>query len=196
MYRRLFWCLTLWSAASAPLLRADVLSVGSASVIVGDEFLVPVDISAATDLFAFQFDVAYDPAILQLVAIGEGGFLPVAGSTFFLPGFIDNAFGSATFTADTLLGPGPGAAGGGTLVSLDFQAIGAGASSISLANVFLLDSNLNGIESAAVSARVTATAPGGTTVPEAGTGSFLGLGMILFALSHIPTDRRRTRSGK
>jgi hypothetical protein len=147
-------------------LRADILSAGSSSVTVGATFVVPVAIAGTSDLYAFQFDATYDPTILQLLSINEGPFLATAGNTFFIPGTIDNVSGDATFTADTLLGPGPGAAGSGTLATLDFQAIASGTSALSLANVILLDSNLNNLAFTTSDGSITVSAPVTGTVPE------------------------------
>ena len=125
---------------ATPLVAATVVSTGSASVSSGQTFTVPVSIADVSDLFAFQFDMTFDPAILQLQSISEGGFLPSAGSTIFVPGTIDNTAGTATTTADTLTGPGPGASGGGTLADLNFQAIAPGTSALTLSVVILLNS--------------------------------------------------------
>src|SRR5262245_15310483 len=62
-----------------PSLKADLLSVGSASVFVGNTVIVPVMITAASDLYAFQFELSYDHNILQLLKITEGPFLSTAG---------------------------------------------------------------------------------------------------------------------
>ncbi len=70
-----------------------------------------------SDLYAFQFDLAFDPTILELQSISEGTFLPGAGSTNFFPGTIDNTGGTATATADSLVGAIPGASGSGTLAT-------------------------------------------------------------------------------
>ena len=79
----------------------------------------------------------------------------MAGNTFFIPGTIDNVGGTATFTADTLLGPGPGAAGNGTLATFSFEAVAAESSAVGLSNIVLLDSNLNGIAFTSTEGSVT-----------------------------------------
>src|SRR3954470_5892271 len=103
-----------------------LLSVGSAKVEPVAAGSIPVSISGVLDLFAFQFDLAYDPSVVNLVSISEGPFLPSAGGTFFLPGTIDNVAGTATFISDSLLGPVPGASGSGDLVFLKFVTACAG----------------------------------------------------------------------
>jgi general secretion pathway protein D len=136
-------------ACSVPVsLFADpvpVVSAGSAAATFGTPFSVPVSISGVSDLYAFQFDIAFDPGILQLVSITEGAFLPGAGTTFFGPGTIDNTAGTAIFTFDTLVGPISGASGSGDMASLTFQYIHLGTSPLTLSNVVLEDSSLNDI---------------------------------------------------
>lgn len=112
---------------------------------VGSFFNVFVDISDVSDLYSFQFDISFNPMVLQAVGLTEGSFLPTGGGTFFIPGAIDNAAGSISFTADSLLGPDPGVTGTGHLAVLSFEAFGEGISTISLSNLILLDSGLSDI---------------------------------------------------
>jgi Cohesin domain len=121
------------------------ISPGSANVVVGQTFDIPVSVSQVSDLFSFQFDLSYDPIILELQSISEGSFLPTAGSTFFLPGTIDNTAGTATFTADSLVGAISGASGDGALAIFSFEALTAGTSALTLSNVVLIDSLQNEI---------------------------------------------------
>src|SRR5579872_4655605 len=102
-----------------------ILSIqpASTSTSPGSTFAVSVDISNVTDLYAFQFDIGFNPATLAGVSVTEGSFLPGGGSTFFIPGFIDNTGGTIAFSADTLIGPIPGVSGSGTLATIDFTAV-------------------------------------------------------------------------
>src|SRR5437868_2988547 len=113
-------------AACAPAsLFADSavsLSAGTASVLEGQTFDLPVQVSPVSDLYSFQFDLSFDPTIVELESISEGTFLPSGGATFFLPGTIDNTAGTATFTADSLVGAIPGVSGDGELALLSFKA--------------------------------------------------------------------------
>ncbi len=145
---------------SLPSLTAQtVISAGSADVVVDQIFTLPVSIAGVSDLYAFQFDLAFDPAILQLLSISEDSFLPSAGSTIFIPGTIDNIAGTATGTADTLAGDIPGANGSGDLVDFTFQAISPGISSASLSNGILLDSSFNDIPFTTLDGSVTVRTP-------------------------------------
>lgn len=143
-----------------PLLTAQaVISAGSTDVLFDQIFTLPVSIADVSDLYAFQFDLSFDPTILQLLSISEGSFLPAAGSTIFIPGTIDNIGGTATGNADTLVGDIPGASGGGDLVDFTFEAINTGTSSVSLSNGILLDSGFNFIPFTTVDGSVTVAFP-------------------------------------
>jgi general secretion pathway protein D len=168
-----------------PLLTAQaVITAGSADVSVDQIFTVPVNIADVSDLYAFQFDLAFDPTILQLLSISEGSFLPSAGSTIFIPGTIDNIGGNATSNADTLVGDIPGASGDGDLVDFTFQAINPGASPLALSNGILLDSGFNFIP--------FTTMDGSVTVPEPAGLSWIGC----LAVTGMLLAKRWRRAGR
>jgi hypothetical protein len=162
---------------SVPLAAQTVISAGSTDVGVDQIFTLPVSIADVSDLYAFQFDLAFDPAILQLLSISEGSFLPSGGSTIFFPGTIDNIAGTATDTADTLAGNIPGVSGSGDLVDFTFEAISPGISSVSLSNGLLFDSSFNSIPFTTVdgSVTVTATTPEPPGLPWIGCLAFTGM---------------------
>jgi len=161
------------------LARADsVASVQppTTSTTIGNTVALNVDISNLADLFSYQFDVDFNPSVLSAIGVAEGSFLPSGGSTFFIPGTIDNVGGTVAFNADTLLGPGPGVNGSGVLLTVDFTTIGSGVSSVDLANLIFLDST---------GAPINVSTSGGTvdvgsavTTPEPAT-------MLLFITSLI-----------
>jgi general secretion pathway protein D len=161
------------------------LSVTTPSTVsLGQPFAVTVDITGTTDLYAYQFDLGYNPAILSLSTISEGNFLSAAGATFFIPGSIDNTAGLASATADSLLTAVSGAAGSGTLVTFDFTAIGAGNSALTLSNLFLLDSSLAAINGTTQNGSVTV---GKVGVPEPSALVLLLIGMGCLALMLLRT---------
>ena len=174
-----------------PLLTAQaVISAGSADVLAGDVFTLPVSIADVSDLYAFQFDLSFDPSILQLLSISEGSFLPGAGSTIFIPGTIDNIGGTATSNADTLVGDIPGASGNGDLVDFTFEAINVGASAVNLSNEILLDSSFNAIPFTSADGSVT-VAP--SPAPEPPGLSWIG-GLGLCAMLLAKRWRRAART--
>ena len=156
------------------------LSISPASLTVGagSNVVLDVNIANVTDLFAFQFELSFAPGTVSAASIGEGAFLAGGGTTAFIPGTIDNVGGTIAATADTLIGPGPGVNGSGTLAVLTLTGLAPGTSSIDFSSVFLLDSNLTGINSSLQSGSVTVTS---TAVPEPNTLVLLIAGMSLLA---------------
>ena len=139
---RILFLLLVAAGSALPARAATVLiNPSNQSVMVGQTFSVNVSISGVADLYAFQFDLGYDPTLLSATNVSEGAFLPTGGSTLFLPGTIDNTAGSIAFTADGLQGPVAGVSGSGVLALAEFTALAPGWSGISLFNVILLDSN-------------------------------------------------------
>jgi general secretion pathway protein D len=163
------------TAAPAATLSIDPSSL---TVGVGQSFDLNVDIANVSDLFAFQFDIAFNPAVLSATSVSEGSFLPGGGTTAFVPGTIDNTAGKIAVTADALVGMVPGVSGSGVLATLQFSAIGVGTSPISLSNIILLDSGFNSIDVTSSDGSVTAN---GSAVPEPSVAgaSLLGVGMLL-----------------
>jgi general secretion pathway protein D len=168
---------------------ADVISLQPSSTLppLGSSFSVDVNITGVTDLYAFQFDIGFNPAVLSAASVSEGSLFSSIGVVF-SPGLIDNIGGTITFIGDSLSGPGPGVSTDGTLATITFDTIGVGSSSIDLANIVLLDSSLADI--AVTDSGTTVTV---ATVPE--PGSWLLLGSCLVLLFGWIVDRRRFGGG-
>jgi general secretion pathway protein D len=169
---------------SIPLYCGTIsISPVAANARVGDTVSFDVNISSITDLYAWQFDLGFDPTVLAAQSITEGPFLASGGSTFFLPGSIDNVAGSISFNADSLETAISGVNGSGELAVVTYSVIGIGTSPISLLNVQLLDSTLSPISVAVSSASLT------TSVPETNSGILLPLS----ALFLLVVGKRRSR---
>ncbi len=168
---------------AAPVSATTLSFAGPATAVqVGDTFTVDVLVAQAPDLYAFQFDVTFDPAITQVNTVVEGDFLSAGGrSTFFLPGTIDNGAGTVSFTANTLAGPGPGVTGDGLLVQLSFHALAAGQSALSFGNVVLLDSALMELATTPVAGALHVA-----SVPEPASLALFGIGLAI-----LQADARR-----
>lgn len=146
------------------------LNVGPNPAAVGNTVLVNVVISGAVDLYAYQFSLLFNPAVLQATGSTEGAFLPTGGTTFFVPGMVDNTLGAVNFTVGTLLGTLPGVNGGGTLATLSFNATGLGTSTLGFRDVLVLDSELLDVTTQVQGSSVS-------VVPEPGSWLMLGLGL-------------------
>lgn len=187
MKQTLLWGLVLaFLAAPAAATTTLSFSASPAVVQVGDTVSLDVRVTDVTDLYAFQFDVAFDPAVLQLSQMLEGSFLGGSGgATAFVAGAIDNLAGTVSFTANTLLGPGAGATGSGVLARLVLQATAAGSSELAFGNVMLLDSTLADIAAVPSTGAIDVTA-----VPEPASAVLTALGLAVLAAA----GRRRAFS--
>lgn len=130
---------TLLAAGSRPA-AAGAISVGTFDSSTSP-FVVPVDITGAVELITWQFDLAFDPTVVQVHElcdpfadafcdlftgpVTEGPF--TAGSfSLFVPGVIDNANGLLSLVAGGWGDPPPGPSGDGTLANVLFLRIGEG----------------------------------------------------------------------
>ena len=98
----------------------------------GDTFTLDIRAENVFDLAGWQFDIAFDPAILEAVDVSEGGFLKTdGGTTFFQSGSIDNASGKITGLNAARLSGG-GVSGTGLLLQVRFKAKAAGETELAL----------------------------------------------------------------
>lgn len=140
-------------------------------VAVGSTFALSLRVDDAVDLYAFQLDLRFDPALISAGAMSEGTLLASIGPTSFMPGMVDNPAGTITFIANSLIGPVPGATGDGTLVEFMFQALNGGTATFNMENVLLLDSAFNTITPILVPGSVAIGAA--VAVPEPSTLSLM-----------------------
>ena len=110
-------------------------------VHVGATFAVDLIIENVTDLAGWQFDIAFNPAMLQIVEVKEGGFLKQNGGyTFFQEGNIDNTAGEITGLIAARIGT-DSVSGTGVLLSITFEAQATGEDLLRFRNVKLGQSN-------------------------------------------------------
>jgi general secretion pathway protein D len=175
----------LWLFAASTALLAGTIAVQPAAptVTVGQTFTLSVNISGAADLYGYQFDLGFNPTVLQAISVTEGAFLGTGGPTIFLPGTIDNVGGSITANADILNGAVSGVNGNGDLLDVTFQALAVGSSGVQLFNLIALDSFGLGLTETTADSTVS-------VIPEPGTGLLLAAGMVgLFALLRLRPSR-------
>lgn len=111
------------------------------TVDAGDDVDVDIYIYSAADLFGFQLNMGYDPAILEFKENSEGSFLDEGGSadTFYMPpdtsvqGLVKNIVCARK-------GQIGGVDGDGILATVTFSAISSGTSDLTISNVMLSDS--------------------------------------------------------
>src|SRR3954467_15367630 len=109
--------LALAGSIPAATIRIDP---STTNVLLGTPFTVDLSITSVVDLYAFQSDIGFNPAVLSAVGVTPGSFL---GGANFLPGIIDNTTGTISFIGDSLTGVVPGNTGSGTLATITFLAL-------------------------------------------------------------------------
>ena len=93
---------------------------------LGDTFTFNIHAENISDLAGWQFDVAFDPAVLEAIDVSEGNFLKTdGGNTFFQGGSIDNAAGKIAGLSAIRLST-QGVTGTGTVLQVTFKAKSAG----------------------------------------------------------------------
>ncbi len=97
--------------------------VFSKTPIYSDEtFTLDIQAKDVYDMAGWQFDIAYDPAVLEAIEVNEGDFLKADGvDTYFLQGSIDNAAGKINGLSSARISS-DGVTGTGTLLSVTFLA--------------------------------------------------------------------------
>ena len=100
----------------------------------GDTFTLDIGAENVFDLAGWQFDIAFDPAILEALNMSEGDFLKTdGGTTFFQGGTIDNAVGKITGLSAARLSA-EGVTGTGSLLQVNFKAKSGGETKLTLQN--------------------------------------------------------------
>ena len=154
-------------------------STDTTRVRVGDTFTLRVNAEKVTDLAGWQFDLTFDPDVLEAVEVREGNFLKRSGgTTFFQRGTIDNTAGKIAGVSSALISKG-GITGTGTLLSVVFSAKADGNSELALRN-FQLGSNTGAVIPAGMR-DLTITVASGPTWDVNGDGQVSILDLILIA---------------
>ena len=109
------------------------LSTDITPVRFGDTFNLLLNAEDVTNLTDWYTDISFDPDVLEVVEVSEGDFLKSeGGTTFFLPGTIDNTAGEITRLNAALLSGG--VTGTGTLLQITFTAKAVGETRLTFKN--------------------------------------------------------------
>ena len=101
---------------------------------IGDTFTFDVRAESVSDLAGWQFDIGFDPKILEAIDVSEGNFLKTdGGATFFQGGRIDNAAGKITGLIAGRISDG-GVNGSGPVLQVRFKAKSEGETELALRN--------------------------------------------------------------
>ena len=104
------------------------------SIHVNDTFTLDIRAENVLDLAGWQFDIAFNPSVLEAVDVSEGDFLKTdGGATFFQSGRIDNAAGKIIELKSALLSDS-GVSGSGTILRIKLKAKSEGETSLEMQN--------------------------------------------------------------
>jgi hypothetical protein len=124
------------TSPTGPVVSIDPPTI---SKLVGSTFDINLTVTNVTDLYGWQFNLTFNPSVLNCTDVEEGPFLQQAGTTWLLPMTINNDVGFVFFGATLFPAPGSGASGNGTLATMTFAALDNDTSAL-----HFLESKLNG----------------------------------------------------
>lgn len=121
------------SPATPAVPQATVLSFspGTVTTTAGQTFMVDVVVSAAQDLFTVPVQIQYDPTMLQVVNVSNGGFLGQGDQAVALAQRDDAANGMVQVTATRPPNSG-GVSGQGSVFTLTFMAKESGSAIVAI----------------------------------------------------------------
>ena len=133
-----------WSVSEAQAVNLQ-LEPRSVQAGVGADFNIAVRIENVEDLGFYQFDVTFDPAVLQVKEVALGDFLASTGRSASGVGpLIDNQAGSMTYGGFSF-GAQQGPNGDGVLAEVTFTGAADGVSTVRLGNVKVMDTDNVGL---------------------------------------------------
>ena len=167
-------------------------STDTTTVRVGETFTLHINAEKVTKLAGWQFNLTFDPDVLEAVEVNEGDFLKKdGGTTFFQKGTIDNAAGEITGLSSALISKN-GITGTGALLAVDFSAKADGNSRLALHN-FQLGSTTGEVIPAGMR-DLTITVESGPTWDVNGDGQVSVLDLILVAQNFGEAASRNSRT--
>lgn len=136
--------------ASTPQLRFDPPST---TVKPGDTVTIGLAVDNVQDLYSIPIIFQYDPAVIQIEEVRNGGFLSGGTQEIAIVERMDKEHGQAVVSA-TRQPNTPGVNGSGTLLGIIIRGVGPGSSSIQVVQVSARDSQQRAIQLVAGEATV------------------------------------------
>ncbi len=150
--------------------KCRIRLVGPENIRVGEEVILDIVMEGAKDIYAMEFGISFDPALVKVEGIEKGTFFSTGGTgsqqhrgvevDSWIAGDISQARGRISPTLAAMIpGSFTGTGGDGVVARLRLTATSDGASTISLDNICAYDSRLNGIPVRTINAALTIWAP-------------------------------------
>jgi len=118
---------------------------------MGSTFMVDLVVSGANDLYSVPVQLQYDPQMLQLLNVSNGGLLAQGGVPVALVHRDDPTTGTVQVTATRPPNSG-GATGQGAVFTLTFLAKNSGQSNLSITRAGLRDAAMQNIQASGTQA--------------------------------------------
>jgi general secretion pathway protein D len=141
-------------ATSAPGPAAFLFDPPTIQAQKGNTFAVNLLISGAQNVYSVPVQLNYDPKMLQLVNVSNGGFLSQDGQAVALVHREDETLGQSTITATRPPGAG-GVSGQGAVITVTFEAKASGQTPITITRGGARDPGLQAIAVNGAQAAVT-----------------------------------------
>lgn len=144
----IFFTVSIISVAAAPAFGATKLFISPGKiepVKAGESIRIEVRVDDVKDLYGYQCDLVFPPALLKAVKVESLRFLGTGKETFFISGSIDNSKGRINGIAESKRGQTVGSAGGGSLLAVTLEVKKAGSGDLVLEDVKLVKSDVTTI---------------------------------------------------
>jgi hypothetical protein len=133
----------VWDFSTGSLESTVQLVPERSTIGVGENLQIDVAIPDAANLVAYEFTITFDPSVVHVQGVEDGGFLGTAGGSVTTLGpDIDIETGSVTFGALTM-GSEQGPSGPGVLATVSLTAVGVGSSPLNLYEAQTFDTAAN-----------------------------------------------------
>jgi hypothetical protein len=133
----------LFVFCSVAIAQAAVVSVSPSTqnVATGETFTVDITIDPSISIAGAQFDLSFNPALVNGDSVTEGNLLKQGGAgTYFSPGTINNIAGTITGVAGAITTPGQSVSSQGVFATIEMTAKSVdGTSTLNLSNVIVGD---------------------------------------------------------
>jgi general secretion pathway protein D len=120
---------------------------------MGSHVTLNLLVDNAADLFSAPLRVTFDPKLLNLVDARRGALLTTDGQDIIFSRNVQNDSGQATINLSRFPGAG-GVSGSGVLLTLEFQPVAPGASTVAITDVNARNARLETLPLAGVQAQV------------------------------------------